>query len=310
MQPSKLDLAKIRHPREHLVLWGSVLANAAVIAAAVAVVYLAPELATRGRVSPLIDRIRLAAVAAILLLPVFALVRRGRSAAICENAVRLGRDQVPEVFAILERHCRALGVEPPELYASAVERVGISASLALGGGRRIIVLGSDLFAGLEKIRDRADVLEFVLAHELGRLALGHASWWDALLLGYLKRIPVLRVPLLTVQAASRDRFAATLSPDVVIRGVLLVAVGGDLLDRVDTAAFVRQVMRDDTPPWVAWLGQLGRDEPHLVHRVRELYLGGFLDLERDLASGTAALDPESGPTERASDERRHPSMPH
>jgi hypothetical protein len=306
----KLDLAKVRHPRERAVLWMSVLANVGVVAGVAAVVYLAPEwIASHGRVSGLVDRVRLAAIAVLLLLPALALLRRGRCAAIAENSVRLGHDQVPEIHAILERHCRALDVDPPELYASTIEGVGIATSHALRGGRRIIVLGPDLFAGLERIRDRADVLGFVLAHELGRLALGHASWWDALVLGYLKRIPILRAPLLTVQAASRDRFAATLAP-TAIRGLALVGAGGDLLDHVDTAAFVRQVMRDDTPRWAARIGAMGRDAPHLAHRVRELYRFGFLDLERDLAPGTAGPPAGQASTEGTLDERAHPPMPH
>lgn len=297
-----VDLAKVRHPREHVVFWGSVLANAAVIACAAAVVYLAPEwLSAHHRVTALVDRIRLAAVAAILLLPLLGVLRLGRWAALRENSVHLGRDQVPEIFTILERHCRALGVDPPELYASTLETVGLSTALALGRGRWFIVLGPALFAGLDRIRDRADVLEFVLGHELGRLALGHASWWEDLVIGYLKRIPVLRFPLLAVQTTSRDRFAATLSSGG-IRSLMLFAVGGDLLDHVDPAAFVRQVMRDDTPRRWAWVGKLGLDGPPLAQRARNLYHAGFLDLERDLG--------EHGSTEEAVEDRSHPPATH
>jgi hypothetical protein len=285
-----LDLANVRHPWERVVFALSMLANAAVIAGAATLVYLAPEwLPGRPRVSALVDRVRLAAVAAIILLPALGFLRFGRWAEYRENSVRLGRDQVPEIFSILERQCRALGVDPPELYASTLESVGLSTSLDLAGGRRIIVLGPELFQGLERIQDRSDVLEFVLGHELGRLALGHASWWEEIVLGYLKRIPLLRVPLLSVQTASRDRIAARLSPEG-IRGLVLVAAGGNLLDHVGVATFVRQVMRDDTPRSWAWVGSLGGDAPHVAQRVRELYLAGFLDLERDLAREGSGRD--------------------
>ncbi len=291
MQSSeKLDLAKVRHPLERVVFAASVLSNAAVIAGAAAVVYLAPEwLTARAGVSELVDRVRLAAVAAILLLPTLGLLRFGRWAEFRENSVRLGRDQVPEIFSILERHCRALGMDPPELYASTLESVGLSTALRLPKGRWIIALGPDLFEGMERLQDRADVLGFVLGHELGRLALGHASWWEDLVLGYLKRVPVLRAPLLSVQTASRDRFAARLSPEG-IRGLVIVEVGGSLLDRVDVATFLRQVMRADTPRRWAWVGKLWRDGPHVSERIRELYRTGFLDLERDLAWKASGRD--------------------
>jgi hypothetical protein len=105
--------------------------------------------------------------------------------------------------------------------------------------------------------------------------LGHASWWEDLLLGYLKRIPILRLPLISVQTASRDRFAATLSP-TSIRGLVLLAAGGDLLEHVDAAEFVQQVVRDPTPARWAWVGKAERGGPHLAARIRALSSAGLL----------------------------------
>lgn len=275
-----VDLARVRHPHERVVLALSVLANAMAVACAIAIIYLAPQwLVSHGRVSELVHRVRLAAIAAVLLLPVLWLLRLGRWATFRESSVRLGRDQVPQLFAILDRHCRQVGVELPELYASTLESVGLSTAMEVARGRGIIVLGPNLFAGLDRVQDRADALAFVLAHELGRLVLGHATWWSDLVLGYLKRIPVLRLPLLTVQTASRDRFAMTVAPESA-RGFVLLAVGGDLLEHVDVAGFLRQVVAVDTPAAWKLMGELGRDGPFLLHRVRDLYRNGFLDLER------------------------------
>jgi hypothetical protein len=308
--PRGLDLAKVRHPRERRVLALSLLANAVLIAGAVAIVYLAPEwLSAHGRVSSLVNRLRLAAAVSIIVLPVLGVLRLGRWAAFRENAVRLDRDQVPEIFAILERHCRTLGVAPPELYATTLETVPLSTALALSKGRRVIALGRAMFEGLERIEDRADVFDFVLAQELGRLALGHASWWADLVLGYLKRIPVLRLPLLTVQAESRDRFAATLSPDG-IRGLVILVVGGDLLDHVDAATFLHQVLHDDTPARWSWVGRLGREGPHLADRIRELCRAGFLHLPLDAAGVGEALSAGHAPAEGADGGGGHPPTSH
>ena len=308
----RLDLANIRHPWERVVFWLSVLANVSVIACAATLIYFVPEwLSTHARVSALVDRIRLAAIPVLLLLPLIGVLRHGHWAAFRENSVRLERDQVPSIFSILERHCQTLGVDPPELYASTLKRVELSTALQFTRGRQIIVLGPGLFAGLKRIHDRADVLAFVLASELGRLALGHANWWMDLVLGYLKRIPLLRAPLLTVQTASRDRFAATLSPEG-IRALVLAAVGGDLLDHVDTAKFIRQALRADTPPFWAWVGKLGLDGPPIAQRVRSLHRAGFLRGQRDadFASGfDDALAAGHGSTESV-DEPRHTPTSH
>ncbi len=284
MQTSRpLDLAGVRHPLERVVFWSSVVVNAAIAGCAGWLIYMAPGwLRDHPAISTLISSIRAAAIATIFVLPVLGLLRRGRWAEYRERSVRLGRDQVPEIFSILEALCGAAGVDPPELYTCTSRSVGVATSIALGRGRCLIVLGRDLFSGMKSIRDRADVFRFVLAHELGRLVLGHATWWEEGVLGYMKRIPLLRIPLLTVQTASRDRFAATLCPEA-IRGLAFLATGGKLVYYADVATFVRQVMRDDTPSFWAWVGRLSSGDPHVAERIRHLYRHGFLDVDDDLA---------------------------
>jgi hypothetical protein len=280
---------RIRHPRERLVLVLSALANLAIVAAVVAALLLAPEwLEAHPRLHTAAQRVQTAAVLAVLVLPALAFLRRGRLALLRDNSVRVGRDQVPQIFSILEAHCRVLGLERvPELYVSTEATSELSNAMSFHGAPQAIVLGARLFDGLGRIEDRRDVIAFVLGHELGRLRLGHASWWQDLFLAYLKRIPVLRLPLLTVQTFSRDRLGALLAPEG-IRGLLLQAAGGDLLDHMNVATYLRQVMAGPS----AWsrLGNLGRSAPHVSSRVRALYHAGFFQLERDLArleQGTA-----------------------
>src|SRR6267143_2034469 len=256
-----VELERIRHPRERRVLLLSALANAGMVAAVVAALLLAPDwLAAHPRIQRLAQRVQTVAIVAVLILPAITFLRRSRLALARENSVRLGRDQVPEIFSILDRQCSALGVtDPPELYVSkGATPSELSNAMAFVDGRQAIVLG----------------------YELGRLRLGHASWWQDVYLGYLKRIPVLRLPLLTVQTFSRDRHAALLVPDG-IRGLLLQASGGDLLDHLSVAAYVRQAMEGPSP-W-SRLAAVGRTGPHVSSRVRTLYRSGFFQLERDLA---------------------------
>ncbi len=279
----KVDLARVRHPLERVVFWLSVLVNAAIVGCAAWLIYMTPEwLGEHRAVSTLVRSIHAAAIATIGILPVLGVLRRGRWASYRETSVRLGRDQLPEISSIFVALCGAAGLDPPELYACPSKGVGVSTSLALTRDRRLVVLGPDLFQGMKALGDRADVLQFVLAHELGRLVLGHASWWEEGVLGYMKRIPLLRIPLLTVQTASRDRFAATLCPEA-IRGLAFLASGGKLVYHVDVAAYVRQVMRDDTPSFWAWVGRLSSGDPHVAERIRHLYRHGFLDVDDDLA---------------------------
>ncbi len=243
------ELERIRHPRERRVLLLSALANAGIVAGVIAALVLAPDwLAAHHRIQQLAERVRTVAIVAVLILPAVTFLRRSRLALVRENSVRLGRDQVPEIFSILERQCSALGItDPPEL---------------------------------QWIEGRSDAIAFMLGYELGRLRLGHASWWQDVYLGYLIRIPVLRLPLLTVETLSRDRHAALLAPDG-IRGLILQASGGELLRYVSVGAYVRQVM-EGASRW-SRLAALARHGPHVSSRVRALYRAGFFHLDRDLA---------------------------
>jgi hypothetical protein len=290
-RPIGLDLDQVRHPLEKLVFWGSVLTNAVIIAAAILVIELGPKfLEAHTRLNALLGRVQVAAIGLVLLLPVFGLIRRARWAGVRENAVRLSWDQIPLIFGLLEGHCRALGIPSPELYVSMDESLGLSSAMDLPADQRLIVLGPNLFAGMNRMEDRLDVFDFFLAHELGRLVLGHAGWREDVLLGYLKWIPVLRFPLVAVQAASRDRFAATISPGWR-RGLIFTAAGGDLIDTVDPAELVRQVLYDATPQHWALLAKMGRGSPVFADRVRALYHGGFIAHERGEAEKRAPHPP-------------------
>jgi hypothetical protein len=276
------ELERIRHPRERGILLLSALANAAIVAAVVAALVLAPEwVAAHPRIQQVALRVRTVIIVAVLILPGITFLRRSRLALVRENSVRLGRDQVPEIFSILDRQCSALGMtDCPELHATTSATSELSTAMSFVDGRQAIVLGAALFQGLRRIEDRADAIAYVLGYELGRLRLGHASWWQDVYLGYLKRIPVLRLPLLTVETLSRDRHAALLAPDG-IRGLILQASGGDLLHHLSVASYVRQTMKGPSP-W-SRLAAIARREPHVSSRVRALYRAGFFQLDRDLS---------------------------
>lgn len=289
-----IDLSEVRHPHERRILLLSVAANLAIVGAAVAVVLLAPGwLSSHPRAAAAVARVRLVALAAILALPLLGFLRVARWMLIHENSVRVGPDQLPQLHDVLQEQCRALGVAEPALYVSALPSMGLSDAVALGReGPRAIVLGDRLFGGLDRLAARRDVHAFLIAHELGRIALGHASWWSELLLGYLKRIPILRLPLVRVQTYSRDRFAARLAPDAV-RGLVVPACGGEILDHVDVGAFLRDALAPAPRSLAARVAAAMRKEPHVAERLRELHRHGFL--ARDAAPGAV----EDRPGQRA-----------
>ncbi|ABS26908.1 M48 family metallopeptidase [Anaeromyxobacter sp. Fw109-5] len=303
MGAASIDLSQVRHPRERRVVILSVAANLAIVAAAVAVILLAPGwLSSHPRAAAAMARVRLVALAAVLVLPLLGFLRLARWMLIHENAVRAGPDQLPQLHEVLRRQCRTLGIAEPALYVTTLSSVGLSDAIALGrDGPRAIVLGDRLFGGLDGLEARRDVFAFVLAHELGRIVLGHASWRSELLAGYLKRIPVLRLPLVRVQTYSRDLFAARLAPEGV-RGLIVSACGGEILDHVGVAAFLRDALAPPPRSLAARVAAMARKEPHVAERLRELHRHGLLAVEAKLRTGdedpgerTQAIAPRGSP---------------
>ncbi|WP_242352237.1 MULTISPECIES: hypothetical protein [Anaeromyxobacter] len=286
-----IDLSQVRHPHERRILLLSAAANLALVAGAVAAILLAPEwLSAHPQAARLVRRVQAAAVLALLLVPALGFLRLGRWMMIHLNSVRLGSDQLPELHAILERQCRMLGISAPALYVSALPSVGLSDALALRRGTRAIVLGEKLFDGVQDLATRREVFAFMIGHELGRITLGHASWWAELLLGYLKRIPVLRLPLVTVQTYSRDRVAALLAPGS-LDALALSASGGEIFGLVNVRAYVRDALTPTPRPAPARLGAILRKEPHLADRVHELHRYGFFRPDAELVG--AVPDPRA-----------------
>jgi hypothetical protein len=278
------------YPHERGILVASVLANLVIVVAIAALIVNAPDWITHHpHFQSFEQKATTTALVVILMIPVAPIMRRTRVALLRENSVQLGLAQVPEIFEILERECRALEITPmPEVYISRAIKT-LSTSISLFRGDRVIVLHGDLFTGVTDLERRLDVYSFFIGYELGRLRLGHASFWQELFLGYLKRIPLLRLPLLTVQTFSRDRVSAVLAPNG-IRGLIFHAAGGDVLDEIDVADYVRKVTQG--PSSWSWVASIVRPEPHVSTRVRALYADGFFTLDRDLARLTPAPQPE------------------
>jgi hypothetical protein len=277
----KVRKDKVLSTNERVVLLLSVLANLAIVAGVILLVQVAPDwLQDHPRLHDLARKVQTTLIILIVALPAVPILRRSRLALIQENSVHLGHDQMAHLYAILERQAQALGMEQvPDLYISGNVGVEVAKAVTLVGGKQMIVLGANVFQGLDQGENRDDVYGFILGHEMGRLQLGHASWWQELFLGYLKRIPVLRLPLLTVQALARDRVAAMLAPDG-IRGLMMQVCGGDLLEQVDVERYVREALNGPFP-W-SHVATFGRAGPHVAMRVRALYNHGFFKLREPL----------------------------
>ena len=213
---------------------------------------------------------RLLAWSALIGIPLLALNRNRREASIRGNSVRLSRTQFPEVYAVLEDHCRTLGMTAiPELFLTGSTIQPFSQTFS-SWRENYIVLHQIIFdINVEKT---TDVLAFTLGHELGAIRLNQTAVWNELLLTYVSAIKWLRNPLERVRTYSRDRYGATLAP-TGFRGLLIYATGRRLMDQVNIEDYLDQ-SRAYGGIW-SNLDIFFEGRPQVLTRINQLRAAGF-----------------------------------
>jgi len=166
-------------------------------------------------------------------------------------SVRLGGDQLPEIWALYQH---VLGVlDMPEQYDLYITQQPIANAMTVGSGKPIVVLNSATVALLDNAQ-----LEAVIAHEVAHILSDHVLYRTALeillRIGSARRLPaVAGLPLAAVQYAllewSRaseltcDRAAALVSRDPrLVCKMLMTMAGGAKAADLQLDAFMRQAM--------------------------------------------------------------------
>ena len=283
--------SRLRHPLERPVFIAFVVLNVALGGAVLWIAVKAPGWLSRyPRLEEYVEEARAVAVVAVLSVPALVLLRNARHAGVRGNSVRLSPAQMPEIYEVLQSHCRRLGMTSvPELYLSD-EAISDSSQAYSSWHCDYIVLGADfLQPDIDRVRD---VFTFQLARELGRIRLGHTRWWDEMLISYVVKIPYLRNVLLHLRTFSNDRYGAFLAPEG-LPGLVALASGRRMLHSVNVPDFIRQA-RDFQGPW-ARLSELMEARPHVLSRAAALYEAGLFRMEDDLRrfSGTGEASHET-----------------
>lgn len=202
------------------------------------------------------------------------------------GAVRLGEDQLPEIWASHRAALARLDIaQIPDLYMWQMPFIN---AMAIGSQKPMVVLNS----GTVNVMDEHE-LRTVLGHEAGHILSDHTLYRTALWIllrigvGPLRRLPFFAgIPLLAIQLALLEWFrAAELSCDraatLVNRSpmttcqTMMVAAGGAASRKLSLDAFVRQANEyvDWEPGWdklTRFSRELGMTHPYPVRRVSEL----------------------------------------
>lgn len=179
------------------------------------------------------------------------------------NGVKISARQFPELHAVIEAHSRRLGMATPDAFI--LQSGGVLNAFATRFlGRNFIVLYSDVVAAASRGGEHA--VSFVVGHELGHLRRGHLKYrW---LLAPARIVPFLTGAYSRACEFTCDRFGASLAPHGAIHGLLVLAAGRDLYDRVDPRVFAAQGSTE-AGFWFS-VSEIFASHPHLVHRVAVL----------------------------------------
>ncbi len=189
------------------------------------------------------------------------------------SAVRVSEQQLPQLFDRARDVAGRLGMEKlPDLYL--VQSGGVVNAFATRFfGRQFVVLFSEVMDIAGEHGD--DAVGFVLAHELAHHKRGHLQ-------KHLLFLPGRMIPFLG-QAYSRgceltcDRYGAACYPKGAVTGLLALAAGTRVHQRVNPTLFAQQVTTE-AGFWRSFAEVLSL-HPILPRRVSELSVSGLIDRE-------------------------------
>lgn len=276
-----VDERTLRHPWERPVYVLSAVFNILILVAAVLAVAKGPAwLHAHPVLAKRVVQLRAVAIVGLVAVPGVVLLRNTRWAGTLWDSVKLSPQQMPQLHALVVKHCAVFGMPVPEVYLSCTQS-GVARAYT-SWHHVYIVIGDKLLQS--DLAPMIDAIAFNMAREIGRIRLEHTAWWDELLISYIVRIPVLRTPLMHLRAYSADRYGAYLEPGG-IRGLLALSTGRRMLPRLDLAEYLRDMPSGRN--FSAALAEFSHAEPPIGRRIRALYaLGLFGD------SGSSRLPPQ------------------
>ncbi len=177
------------------------------------------------------------------------------------NSIKITQSQFPDIYKIVVEQSEKLGLNKiPDVYLLQAGGL-LNAFATRFMGKNYIVIYSDVLE--EAYEKNLPSVEFIIGHELGHIKRKHVQ----------KRLflfPSFIIPFLN-QAYSRaceytcDNIGASLSPDGVVNGLVLLSSGKKLYSRVDAKNFVEQG-ETHRGFWV-WFAEKISTHPNLTKRI-------------------------------------------
>nr|WP_280782345.1 M48 family metallopeptidase [Rhodococcus opacus] len=179
----------------------------------------------------------------VLVAPILIAVGRGQLYGAQQvNGIKMTPTQFPDGYRMVAEAAARFGMtEPPDAYV-VLGNGRINAFASGHGFRRFVVVYSDLFEIGGEARE-PDALAFIIGHEVGHIAAGHASYWRQLGQFAANYIPVVGSALFRSMEYTADNHGYCVRPQgargamgVLGAGKYLVSIVGfdELADRATT----------------------------------------------------------------------------
>lgn len=187
------------------------------------------------------------------------------------NAIEVGREQLPELYALLEEQSRRLGLaEVPPCFVLEAGYV-FSCLVERLAGRDFLVLPARLVEIAYKQKDM-DTLAFLAARELAVVARGYRGvFWNAMVWVAVGCNPLFFLAYERACTYTCDRIAAALAREGAIRGIGLLAVGPVLYQQLPLdPAGLRRLVEQSELSIPGHIMEWCSPQPFLMRRMRAL----------------------------------------
>ena len=179
------------------------------------------------------------------------------------NGVRLGHQQLPEIYHMVEKMAGTLGMRGPDTYVMHGSGA-INAFATVFVRRKIIVLYAETIETLSK-----DELSAIIAHELGHIYLHHVGF-----VHWFLTIAEIVVPLKLAFSRAReyscDRVAYYLVGGIepFQKALIKIQVGKHIGQRIKFVGYLQQARKEES--FFSWFSEKWTTHPFIPHRIAAL----------------------------------------
>jgi Zn-dependent protease with chaperone function len=182
------------------------------------------------------------------------------------NAVKITSKQFPEIYSLIEEYSSLLGLnKTPITYV--LQGNGILNAFATRFiASNYIVLYSDVLE--TAYTEGKGAVEFIIGHELGHVKRKHISLIRSILLAPAYFIPFLSKAYYRACEFTCDNIGSTLSPQGAKNGLLILAAGKELYNKVNVEEYIKESKADKG--FITWLSEIFSSHPHLAKRLEAI----------------------------------------